>query len=234
MARRRSREFDNADFAAAVIDLYNAAIRGELKIFSGNQDREVREVAFGITIIRQLLDREAKADKAQPDPTKPILGALAIVDALTSGRDHPIWRHIAGLKSKRFRMQNAPPNLLEQMGRVVVVGLVRAYQEVANVSASAARDAVIAACRFRDFEFGKEQIRRWDRTFREQSEQGPDAFANLFFEGVKKLEEAIEAGDERAKDLEWFTKLGPEGRVLAIGRMRVWQIWAVPGAQSDP
>jgi hypothetical protein len=234
MARRRSSEVDNADFAAAVIELYKAAMRGELEKFAGTQDREVREVAFGITIIRQLLDREAKAEKAPPDPAKPVLGALAIVDALTSGRDHPIWRHIAGLKSKRFRMQNAPPNRAEHLGRVCVVGLVRAYQQTANVSAKVARDAVIAACRFEDFAFGTEQIKRWDRTFREQNEQGPDAFANLFFDEVKKLEEAIEAGDERAKGFEWFTKLGPDDRVLAIGRKRVWQTWAIPGAQNDP
>jgi hypothetical protein len=179
------------------------------------------------------LDREAKASNAPPDPATPILGALAIIDALTSGRDHPIWRHIAGLKSKRFRMQNAPPNQAEQVGRIFVVGLVRAYQQTANVSRRAAIQAVIEACRFPDFEFGADQIKRWDRTFREQHEQGPDAFANHVFERVKKLEKAIEAGDERAKDYEWFTKLGPDERVLAIGRTRVWQMWAVPD-QSDP
>jgi hypothetical protein len=146
MARRRSRELDNADFAAAVIELYKAAVRGELDKFPGSQDREVREVAFALTTIRQLLDREFAPGGAAADPGKPMLGALAIIDALTSGRDHPIWRHIKGLRSKRFRMQNAPPNRSEELGRACVVGLVRAYQQTANVSASAARDAVIAVC----------------------------------------------------------------------------------------
>jgi hypothetical protein len=217
MARRRSSGLDNADFAAAVIDLYKHAIRGKLAKFSGNQDREVRRVAFGLTIIRQLVERELRASNAPVDPATPLIEGLAIIDALTGGRDHPIWRHIAGLRSGRFRPQNAPPNLIEELRRACVVGLVRAYAQTATASQRAAREAVIKACRFNDFEFGAEQIKRWDRTYREQQDQGPDAFANEFIKRSKTLKEPPM----------------PEDRVLRIGRDWIWRLCAVPDATND-
>jgi hypothetical protein len=39
MARRRSRELDNADFAAAVTDLYRAAVRGDLTTKTSDSDQ---------------------------------------------------------------------------------------------------------------------------------------------------------------------------------------------------
>jgi hypothetical protein len=231
MARRRSPELSDADFASAVIKLYSAAMRGELEKFCGNQDREVREVAFPLAIIQQLLERELRAGFATADvPGTPILGALAIIDALTSGRDHSIWRHVAGLRSGQFRPQNAPPNRNEELARVVVVGLVRAYEVTANVSQHAAIKAVSKDCRFEDFAFGVEQIKRWDRTCREQQDLGPDAFANKFIEDATELGNAIQAGDARTAR---FGGLDAGELVLAVGRKYVWRMWAVPGATGD-
>ncbi len=233
MARRKtSRELDeDADFTAAVIGLYKAALGGRLQTFVGNQDRDVRKVAFGLTILRQLVDREMRA--GNPDPGLPLLEAQQIIDALTTGRNHPVWQHVRGLKTERFRPQRAAPNSLESLGRIAVVALVRAYAQTASVSARAARGAVIEACRFADFEFGAEQIKGWDRTFRKEQDQGPDAFANQFIEDASKLYRAIEENDERAKNLEWFARLDASDRLLAIGRKRVWQLWAVPGTSGD-
>src|SRR5262249_52772195 len=102
-----------------------------------------------------------------------------------------------------------------------LVGLVRAYQATAKVSRRAAIQAVIHVCRFEDFVFGAEQIKRWDRTFREQHEQGPDAFANEFVKRAHELDQPVGAGADQ---------LGLEDRVLTIGRTWVWRLWAVPGA----
>jgi hypothetical protein len=215
----------------SIIELYTAAMRGELEKFSGNQDRDVREVAFVLATIRQLLERELRAGFATAGlPGTPILGGLAMIDALTSGRDHPIHRHLAGLRSGRFRPQNAPPNRMEELGRVVVVGLVRAYEVTAKVPRLAAIKAVSEACRFEDFEFGIEQIKRWDRTCREQQDLGPDAFANRFIERAAELRNAIQAGDARAAQ---FAGHDAGELVLAVGRMDVWRMWAVPGATGD-
>jgi hypothetical protein len=232
MARRRSRELSDADFASAVVELYKAAVRGDVENFSAGKGREVREVAFSLAIIRQLLDRELEGATIDL-PGKPILGALAIIDALTSGRDHPIWWHIAGLKSESFRTQNAPPSRIEELGRVIAVGLVRAYQQTANVSRREAIRAVVATCRFEDFTLREEQIKRWDRTFREQQEPGPDAFAKKFFDDARTLAEAIRAGDDRTKGCEWFGALDAADRVLTIGRTCFYRAWGVPGAKSN-
>ena len=210
MARRRtSRELDDADFATAVITLYSAALSNKLHTYSGNRNRDVRKVAFGLTTLRQLVDREMRA--GNPDPGLPLLEAQQIIDALTTGRNHPVWHHVRGLKTGSFRPQRSAPNSVERLGRIAVVGLVGAYAQTANVSQRAAREVVVQVCRFKDFQFKTEQLKGWDRTFREQKEQGPEAFASHFVERAATLNEPAT----------------PEDRVLRVGRDTIWRLWGV-------
>jgi hypothetical protein len=149
-------------FAADVIKLYTAALAGQL---AGCADSsiEIRRVGFGLVALRQALD--PFLHKFRNDPVRMAAAggfeALAILDALTSGRDHPIWKHVDGLRSGRYRPGAAAAVEQERHRRAMLVGVVLAYQEKTGVSQRAAVQAVVDGIKSPDFPLTFEQLRGW-------------------------------------------------------------------------
>ena len=106
MSRKEQDGRSSPEFTEAVRDLYEKACRGDLEHLP-EQDRDVRRVAFGLAHIRGLIDAAARAFKEAGAYDEKIGSAnseaLAVIDALISGRDHPIWKHMKGLRSERFQ-----------------------------------------------------------------------------------------------------------------------------------
>jgi hypothetical protein len=70
---------DPGEFAKAVIDLYRHAVECNPKPFHGNISLKVRRAAFGLALIRQLLDQYAKSMHLSADmPVSAIRDAYGI------------------------------------------------------------------------------------------------------------------------------------------------------------
>ena len=88
MARMRDDGRIAADFAQRVLDVLVKAQAGEA---SSEKDRDVCRVAVGLAFITDGVETYSQiAAGAESGANE----ALAIIDALTSGRGHPIWRYI--------------------------------------------------------------------------------------------------------------------------------------------
>lgn len=208
----------DADFARTVLEYYRAALREEGP--DDTPERDARSVAIGLATITSLLRRERAALKSSLDaPATGLVMALEIVDALTTGRGHPIWRHISGVQSA-FRMGRMRPTGPELMLRWIVVGFVRAYQQTASVSQSEALRRVSDVCRYEhDGDvFTIEQVRGWDRRFIDEADPGPDAAAAFLIEKATELNRP------------WPL---PE-RLLKVGQAKVHILAAVPVLGERP
>jgi len=96
-------KIEEANFAEGCVTAYRMILGYEK--FDGHQPAEdVRQVAIGLALIRELLDGfVASMTESAAMPGSGIREAYAIIDHLTSGRAHPVAKHISGLKSARFR-----------------------------------------------------------------------------------------------------------------------------------
>ena len=157
-----------SEFASDVIEAYNAAIAR--KPSRREFGWEVRKVAYGLVALRHASDYFF--EKVQDDqditrlPSSALLDAAAILDALTSGQDHPIWRHIDGLKSYAYRPGRAPKAKTERLRRSIVGGLVLALQEAGKLSARKAAGIIISEIQkiqSADISFTSDQLRKWAR-----------------------------------------------------------------------
>lgn len=153
---------EKAKFATEVIELYQAATEGSaLKQQRNNSD--VRRAAFGLVALKQLVDREMLRFRSDPERLNEtgILEAAAIIDALTTGREHPVWQHIKAMQSEKYRRGLTPPVDRGQRSRDMLAGLVLAYQKQANVKLAPAIDAVHKGIRSDDFSFTPGQLRQY-------------------------------------------------------------------------
>jgi hypothetical protein len=165
-------------FASDVIEAYKAAIARKP---SGRKfDWEVRKVAFGLAALRNAIDYFFEKVRDDQDisrlPSSGLVDAAAILDALTSGQDHPIWRHIDGLKSETYRPGRAPKAKTERLRQLIVGGLVLALQEEGNLSAREAAKIIISQIQeiqSADISFTLDQLRKWvrDNDAREHAER---------------------------------------------------------------
>jgi hypothetical protein len=128
----------DGNFAAAVIKLYNHA-RSGARPFDGNASDDVRRVAFGLALIRDLVEEHARTITFSAHiPSSAIGEALSIIEHLTTGREHPVSRHIRGIHSGRFRPQHASVTHVQRFRQYVFVGLVRAVMAVTGAPQSQA------------------------------------------------------------------------------------------------
>ena len=106
-------------------------------------------MALGLVVLREGCDRRAD-ELSRTSPTRraqsAIPDAFGIIDALTTGSNHPIRRHISSLNKLKYH-QRAPDDRVEQNRRQLVVGLILAYQEAAKVKPPEALKIVYAACK---------------------------------------------------------------------------------------
>jgi hypothetical protein len=205
---------DPGAFAAPVNALYRRAIKGKFEPFQGNKSSEVRRAALGLALLRQLLDQHTKSLSLSAGmPASGIREAYGILDHLTTGKQHPISKHIHGIHSGQFRPQHVPVNAIEQEARKIVVAVVRAYARAAGVTPHYARQVVVEAAEKIGCKFTNDQIKKWDDRFRK-----PD--------GVDDAHASPDVGPDC-----WAEKLSEAGeaqKVLAVGVTWIWKWWAVP------
>ena len=216
------------EFANAVSSLIDHAQRGALKEFKGDSTRDVRRVAFGLEIIRQLVDdRFAKVEQRgnyDDVPGEALWQAKEIVHALLTGEDHPILKYVLGIRKSGFRSQDQgakQADILKKEPRACIVGLCRAYAKAARVKLYPATEKVIETFRgSQGFSFTVPQVRRWDDRFRRDQDPMPDVFAESIITEARSL-----------KGSQYPTPLSD--RVLIVGRTRVWIRWHVPLVLDD-
>jgi hypothetical protein len=221
MAKKEPRVPENIadlpeEFANAVSKLIDYTHRRKLEEFEGDDSLDVRRVAFGLEMIRQLVDdRFGKVEKRgnyDDIPSEALWQAKEIVYALLTGEDHPILKYVVGIRSSGFRSQDqsaAQADILKKEPRACIVGLARAYAQAAGLKLFPATKAVVAT--FRDY-FTVAQVRTWDSRFRKAKDATPDMFANSFMAEGASLSDPPILSD----------------RVLMVGRTRVWIRWHVP------
>jgi hypothetical protein len=128
------------------------------------------KAASGLAAIKQLVQREIDVFKQQPGglaavwalEERGLLDASDILEALTSGRDHPIFDFVKGIRARGYG-QSSPPTRRELAGRLTLVGMVRAYCIAANVKPAPALRVVVEACSSENLKFTPDQIRGWER-----------------------------------------------------------------------
>lgn len=212
-----------SDFAEAVIALYKWGLRNPLAPFSNGiynnfskcNQREVREVAFGLVMLHHACDRAAESLSKKPAKRRVESGiseAYAIIDALTTGLAHPIQRYMTSLRSIKYRPQSAPAGRIKQRRRESVVGFVLAYQKAAGVLQSVAIRDVLKVCHSNEFRLESGAVRQWVARF------GGN-------EGAQEFSRKITA---EAKAAARNGPVAPE--ILTAGRWTVWEEWSVPEA----
>ena len=216
MARSRPpaiAELGPADFSRQVIEIFNARKVGlaPSKVYA----HDVRQAAYGLFALWQAADYFHKKMYDWRDPAK-LAGsgfpeAIGILEALTTGHDHAIWKHLKGIHTASFRPQNAPPVAIERTRREVVVGLVLALQEVDGLRELSAIREVTSKVISTDFHFSVSQVRGWMRR-----EDGA-AFCQKIIREAASL-----VHDER------FLAANPADRVLKVGGTLIFELWSVP------
>jgi hypothetical protein len=157
------------------------------------------------------LDDHAKSIELSAEiPASGIREAFAILDYLTTGRKHPISKHIEGLRSGRYHPQKANVNAIERAAQAIVVGVLRAYMAETGARQSDALRQVVVAAKSAGISFSGtkdspgNQIRMWDRWFSENKVALPDHFATQ------------------------LRKTGDAQQILNVGAAWIWKHWAVP------
>jgi hypothetical protein len=200
-----------AKFATDVIKICDAEIAGKLDDRELSADRDVRKVAFGLIALRQATTHFLEKFKNHPDdgrlPQSGLVDAAAILEALTTGKRHPIWKHIEALKTQKYRSGAALSVETETMRRRMVVGLVLAYKDATGLTANKALRAVVNGIKSEDFSFNVEQLRKW------VAHDDGQEFANQFLSDAKAL-----GGPAAA-----LPKC-----VMIVGRKAIWQFWSTP------
>ena len=204
---------EEAAFAEAVIEIFKARMAG--KAPKQIHSHEQRQVAYGLFALWQANDHFYKRMQDEHDPSS-LAGsgfpdAMGILEAFTTGHDHPIWKHIDSLRTATFRPQNAPPVAIVKKRRELVVGLVRALQQADNRGELAAVREVVTGIISDDFSFTVNQVRGWVRR-----ESGDEFCGNILNEAVQ-LEQ----------DPDFLGALLAD-RVMAVGRAKIFELWSAP------
>jgi hypothetical protein len=213
---------NKAKFAEAAIAIFNRAMRGEHLHNGDTEDREVRQVGYGLALLRQLTTQFAKKLERRSATQRASSGfreAEGLLDALVTGSNHLIFRHVASLRSGRFRPQKAGANISMRRRRACVAGFILAYQKAANVKESEAARIVVKACHSKEFSLGKDtSIVKWIlRSSREDVRFYRDRI-------LRRAEEMDHSMIKIPRNLE----VPLAERVRLAGKDLVWELWSVP------
>jgi hypothetical protein len=153
-------------------------------------------IGYGLAAIRQAVDRRFK--EAVPEEMQEGLReALAIVDALTSGRAGPIWDFLDGMRTGAHRDGRMPPNLIDQMGRDWVLGIVCALEQAGNKHA---KREVVRMCAEVGVTLDQRQLRSWAEARRRSDDAGaPDRFAVGILKHVQEMNDELSLADRILK-----------------------------------
>ncbi|MEJ0095785.1 MAG: hypothetical protein WDN46_20970 [Methylocella sp.] len=197
---------DHSAFAKEVERAYRIA-RGLQSLEAGGQPEEdARRVGTGLALINELLDAYAAKMKLSGElPGSGLRDAYGIVEHLTTGRDHPIARHILGIKTDQFRRGKMRPTGETRLAQIVAVAAVRGYAMKAGGQQAPARRAVIAQAALYKIVLTATDLKNWHDAFQVEKDIGPDVFANELVNGCSDAQQ-----------------------VLELGATWIWKFWAVP------
>lgn len=207
---------DQSHFAARVLALYRAALDGKSDTVT-ESDIDVCAVAFGLAALRQAIDeRKVKYDSLRLAQAG-IYQASDILEALTSGEGHAIWKFIDGIKTSR-RPQRARSNNASE--RLLFGGVTLAYASGVNVSERAAAMVVAEKIRWENRQVSIEQIRGWIRRDRQ---------------GCQEVAKQILNKAERGTPIDVFSgkQIPLSERVLCTGRQEIFDaLGSIPVASA--
>jgi hypothetical protein len=165
-------KYDDATFARAVITVHNNKIFDDpldAAVLRKTADRwnKVYEVAAGLIALRNLAEQEldrlrSKQDGLRGLGTSGLRQAIGLLDALATGKRHPIYDLVSGIQSKAFRAVRTKPNVIEKMDRDDLIALVRVLKR-RGVKESVAIEQIICTCKLTPAEQWRRQIRDWNR-----------------------------------------------------------------------
>jgi hypothetical protein len=216
MARKRDDGRVAADFAQRVLQVLVKAQAGGA---SSEKDPDIRRVAVGLAFIAHGVKNYART----VGPESGAKEALAVIDALTSGREHPIWRYIRGVRAFKYRPQ-APVNGIDAERQHMIIGVALAYQAKANCTESEAIRVVARACSLPDLPFDAELIEKsWLKNLKNKASTRPRAMRAI--RGWQDLtRRRAEAGGSSEP---------PSERILEAGRWLIWRASSVPVIQAE-
>jgi hypothetical protein len=216
MVRKRDDGRVAADFAQRVLDVLVKAQAGE---DATEKDRDVGRVAVGLAFIADGVKNYAQMAGAESGADE----ALAIIAALTSGREHPIWRFIRGIRAVKYRAQRAPLNGIDAERQHMIIGVALAYQAIANCSESEAIRIVAPACSFPDLRFDAELIEKnWVKNLKNKASTRPGAMQAIWgWRDVTRKRAEAESSSE-----------SPSEKILEAGRRLIWRACSVQASRE--
>jgi hypothetical protein len=201
---------EEADFASAVIEVYRARFNDttiDPRLASVNKEQwsDVCRVGFGLAAIRQAIDQRFKTmdpEEMQEGPRE----ALAIVDALTSGRAHPIWSFLEGMRTSAHRAGRMRPNNMELMGQDWVLGTVSALKQA---GCKHPKRAVVDVCADVGVTLDQQQIRDWERARRKSDDpEAPNRIAGeILNHAQNKMSDELSLADRILKAVRLQTRM---------------------------
>jgi hypothetical protein len=196
-----------ANFARAVINIHDhkvfqTPIDKTLQDETRDQWNEVYAVAIGLAVLRNLADDElhqllSKKDGRSRLGRSGLRQAIALLDALTTGKRHAVFDLTKGIQFGFFRHLRTQPNVIDKMDRDDILGLVRALIAAQRLEhgprsqESVAIRRVVERCKLRN-RFTEREIRDWNR----RSKDGkPDKIAAVLLRNVQKKSDSLSLSD---------------------------------------
>lgn len=190
MSRSNPKPYDKEDFAKQVIWLFDELIgrphEGE-KPYANKPPKPVETCAKGLVFIRNLLNDHRKQGHGSEGFEKSgYLEAIGILEYLTSGRDHPISNHVAGISLGSFcKIKQQPVGIIDHQRRLVV-GAIAAIHEYDGLSQ---KDALLSIERkFKNKKLGLTAgvMKGWIYKFRKFEDSRIQNFKNEIVRRAKK------------------------------------------------
>jgi len=176
-------KYDDAIFARAVITFHDSQIFDDpidetvLRKTADHWNR-IYEVGAGLIALRNLAERELDRLRSEKDGLhrlgkSGLRQAIGLLDALTTGRRHPIYDLVRGIQSKAFRAVRTRPNVIEKMDMDDLVGLLRALK-ITGQKESVAIKQIVRVCKLEPADQWRRRIRDWNRRSKDEA---PDKVA---------------------------------------------------------
>jgi hypothetical protein len=225
-----------AEFASAVIELFKYSL-GQSQSHDqlnelGDRWPDVYKVGIGLAVLQALADRQLDELLS----TKGLMAlresrlreAIALLDALTTGKRHPIFDHVDGLRSKKFRPIREKPNEIDRIDMHGILAGVRALMAAREIEtgqktpeSKAIRD-VISVCGLVE-RFQKPQG-TLEREVRDRNRRATDKEPDTMTAKLLKEVESIPA-EERLKK---FGAAEPSKVLLAMLKMWADEVFSIP------
>jgi hypothetical protein len=174
---------DDANFARAVItihdnQIFNDPIDEAVLRKTANHWNNIYEVVAGLITLRNLADQELDRLRTEKDGLhrlgkSGLRQAIGLLDALATGKRHPIYDLVKGIQTKAFRAVRTRPNAIEKMDMDDLVGLVRALKAT-GLKESVAIKQIVDVCKLEAADQWRRRIRDWNRR---STDDAPDKIA---------------------------------------------------------